>query len=153
MDSPDALSIAFQVAEESATLVKLLVIGVRANGSVLILDSGLTLDEAQEMGKDLGLVGGWTTGKRNSQNPLTNGNSALKVFHQVQAWMYILVFYLVQKAHNDLSTAVTEAISKHPDLTYLELLAILNQIAASWIKYGIQDERNPNEAIKPGDKK
>jgi len=59
MESPDALSIAFQVAEESATLVKLLVIGVRANGSVLILDSGLSLDEAQKMGKDLGLwVGG-----------------------------------------------------------------------------------------------
>ena len=59
MDSPDPLSIAFSIAEESSTLVKLLVIGIRANGSVLILDSGLTMDEAQEMGKDLGLwVGG-----------------------------------------------------------------------------------------------
>lgn len=59
MDSPDPLSIAFQIADESKTLVKLLAIGVRANGSVLILDSGLTMDEAQEMGKDLGLwVGG-----------------------------------------------------------------------------------------------
>ena len=59
MDSPDPLSIAFEIAEESATLVKLLVIGIRANGSVLILDSGLTMDEAHEMGKDLGLwVGG-----------------------------------------------------------------------------------------------
>ena len=58
----------------------------------------------------------------------------------------------VQKAHNDIDMAVTEAISKHPDLTYLELLAILNQIAASWIKYGIQDESNANEAIKPGER-
>ena len=58
----------------------------------------------------------------------------------------------VQQAHADLDKAVTEVIGKHPDLTYLELLAILNQIAASWIKYGIQDERSPNEAIKPGER-
>jgi len=60
--------------------------------------------------------------------------------------------FSVQKAHNDIATVVTEAIAKHPDLTYLELLAILNQIAASWIKYGLKDERNPNEAIKPGER-
>ena len=48
--------------------------------------------------------------------------------------------FSVPKAHNDLAMAVTEAIGKHPDLTYLELLAILNQIAASWIKYGLKDE-------------
>jgi hypothetical protein len=53
----------------------------------------------------------------------------------------------VQQAHNEIDRAVTEAISKHPDLTYLELLAIFNQIAASWIKIAIQDERKPNDAI------
>ena len=36
----------------------------------------------------------------------------------------------VQQAHNEIDRAVTEAIAKHPDLTYLELLAIFNQIAA-----------------------
>lgn len=54
----------------------------------------------------------------------------------------------VQQAHADIDKAVTDAIGKHPDLTYLELLAILNQIAAAWIKYGIKDERSPSEAIK-----
>jgi hypothetical protein len=39
----------------------------------------------------------------------------------------------VQLAHNEIDRAVTEAISKHPDLTYLETLAILNQVAASWM--------------------
>jgi hypothetical protein len=39
----------------------------------------------------------------------------------------------VQQAHNEIDRAVTEAISKHPDLTYLETLAILNQVAASWM--------------------
>jgi hypothetical protein len=58
----------------------------------------------------------------------------------------------VQLAHNEIDRAVTEAISKHPDLTYLELLAIFNQIAASWIKIAIQDERKPNDAIQPGGK-
>jgi hypothetical protein len=55
--------------------------------------------------------------------------------------------FSVQKAHNDIATAVTEAIGKHSDLTYLELLAILNQITASWVKVAIQDERKPNENI------
>ena len=54
----------------------------------------------------------------------------------------------VQQAHADIDRAVTDAIGEHPDLTYLELLAILNQIAAAWIKYGIKDERSPSEAIK-----
>lgn len=54
----------------------------------------------------------------------------------------------VQQAHADLDKAVTEVIGKHPDLTYLELLAILNQVAASWIKWAIREERKPNDAIK-----
>jgi hypothetical protein len=57
----------------------------------------------------------------------------------------------VQQAHNEIDRAVTEAISKHPGLTYLELLAILNQVAASWIKIAIQEERKPNNAIQPGE--
>ena len=53
----------------------------------------------------------------------------------------------VQLAHNEIDMAVTEAIGRHPDLTYLELLAIFNQIAASWIKIAIQEERKPDDAI------
>jgi hypothetical protein len=47
----------------------------------------------------------------------------------------------IQKAHSEIDRAVTDAVERHPDLTYLELLSILNQIAASWIKWGIKDER------------
>lgn len=54
----------------------------------------------------------------------------------------------VQKAHNLLDAAVCDVIELNPDLTHLELLAILNQISAWWIKRAIQDERNPSEAIK-----
>jgi hypothetical protein len=54
---------------------------------------------------------------------------------------------LVQKAHNLLDAAVCDVIELNSDLTYLELLAILNQISASWIKRAIQDERNPSERI------
>jgi hypothetical protein len=57
----------------------------------------------------------------------------------------------VQLAHNDIATVVTEAIGRHKGLTFLELLAILNQIAASWIKIAIQEERKPNNAIQPGE--
>lgn len=55
-----------------------------------------------------------------------------------------------QKARADINDAVTEAIARHRDLTYLELLQILNEISASWLKYGIRDERHPNEPDKPG---
>ena len=49
----------------------------------------------------------------------------------------------VEKAYLDIDSAVTEAMSKHPDLTYMELLSILNRITASWVKYGIKDEWYP----------
>ena len=48
----EPLSIAFALADESPTLVKLLVIGVRTNGSVLMLDTGLDGDEVQKMCSD-----------------------------------------------------------------------------------------------------
>jgi hypothetical protein len=57
----------------------------------------------------------------------------------------------VQQAHNEIDRAVTDAVERHPDLTYLELLAILNQVAASWIKIAIQEERKPTDAIQPGE--
>jgi hypothetical protein len=51
MDTPDALSIAYAIADESPEVVKLLVIGYRANGSTFSFDTGLTVDEAKEMTK------------------------------------------------------------------------------------------------------
>jgi hypothetical protein len=53
----------------------------------------------------------------------------------------------IQKAHNLLDAAVCDVVELNPDLTYLEMLAILNQISASWIKRAVQDERNPSEVI------
>jgi hypothetical protein len=44
----------------------------------------------------------------------------------------------VQKAHNLLDAAILDVLKLNPDLTYLELLAILNQISASWIKRAVQ---------------
>ncbi len=49
MDKPDALSIAFSVADESPELVKLLVVGFRTDGSIFHTDTGLTVDEAKEL--------------------------------------------------------------------------------------------------------
>ena len=52
MDKPDALSIAFSIADESKQLIKLLAIGVRTDGSVFLLDSGLTEEDADQLCKD-----------------------------------------------------------------------------------------------------
>lgn len=55
-----------------------------------------------------------------------------------------------QRARNDISAAVSEAMKKHPDLTYIELFQIFNEITASWLKYALRDERHPNDPDKPG---
>jgi aromatic ring-cleaving dioxygenase len=55
MDKPDALSIGYEICDQAKQLVKLLAIGVRADGSLLILDSGLTEDDANELYKDFRL--------------------------------------------------------------------------------------------------
>lgn len=49
MEAPEALRIAWNIADESSEIVKLLVIGHRANGSTFTYDTGLTVDEAKEM--------------------------------------------------------------------------------------------------------
>jgi hypothetical protein len=56
----------------------------------------------------------------------------------------------VQAATADMRAAVVEVISKHHDLTHLELIGILNEIQASWIKYVIRDERHPDDPEKRG---
>lgn len=55
MDRPDALAIGYEICDQSRQLVKLLAIGVRTDGSVLILDSGLTDEDANELFKDFRL--------------------------------------------------------------------------------------------------
>lgn len=55
MEKPDALTIAWQIQEESKQLVKLLVLGVRADGSLLIIDSGLTQEDVDGLYKDFRL--------------------------------------------------------------------------------------------------
>jgi hypothetical protein len=47
---------------------------------------------------------------------------------------------IVSEAHVELSNAVISVIEKH-NLTYAELWYILTQIAASWVKHAISDER------------
>ena len=51
MENPDALTLAYQIADESSEIVKMLVIGYRANGSTFTLDTGLTVDQAKEMSR------------------------------------------------------------------------------------------------------
>lgn len=60
---PDPLSIAYSIADESREIVKLLAIGIRANGSVLILDTGLTEEDANDMYRDFRLWLGDQLGK------------------------------------------------------------------------------------------
>ena len=57
---------------------------------------------------------------------------------------------IYQRARNDIDAAVSEALRKNPDLTYLELASILNEIQRSWIGYGIRDERHQYEPDRPG---
>ena len=54
-------------------------------------------------------------------------------------------YFPVERAYLDIDTAVSEAAMKHPDLTYLELFSILNRVQASWLRYGIKDERGPDK--------
>ena len=57
---------------------------------------------------------------------------------------------IVQRAHNAIDAAVSGAMKEFPDLTYMELMSVLNQIQASWIKWGIRDERHPDDPEERG---
>ena len=52
-DDLDALGIAFSLADESARIVKLFAFGVRTDGSVLVLNSGLSIEDIKEMSQDM----------------------------------------------------------------------------------------------------
>lgn len=49
---PDALCVAFALAEESAEIVKVLVVGQRTNGSFFVADTGLDSSEVESMFRD-----------------------------------------------------------------------------------------------------
>lgn len=52
MNKPDALTIGYEIVDQSRDIVKLLAIGVKTDGSFLILDSGLTDDDVNELYRD-----------------------------------------------------------------------------------------------------
>jgi hypothetical protein len=64
----------------------------------------------------------------------------MKMHSRVMPW---------QAARVDIGKALGEAIARH-DLTYLELLQILNEEMAVWLKYGIRSERHPDDPEKRG---
>lgn len=56
-----------------------------------------------------------------------------------------------QKARLDISTAIQDAVTKNPGLTYWEVIMILNEVTGSdWIKYAIRAERHPDDPEKRG---
>ena len=55
---------------------------------------------------------------------------------------------IYQKARNDIDASVSKAMEDNRDLTYLELVSILNDIQRSWIGWGIRDERHPDDPEK-----
>lgn len=63
-NKPDALAIGYEIMDQSRELVKLLAIGIRADGSVLILDTGLTDEDANEMYGDFRLWLGGQLGRQ-----------------------------------------------------------------------------------------
>lgn len=50
-------------------------------------------------------------------------------------------YFLVAAAQVDVNMAVTAVIEKH-ELTYIELLCILNHLEARWLKAALQAERD-----------
>jgi len=56
---------------------------------------------------------------------------------------------LYQEARADIGCALALAIGRH-ELTHMELVSILNEEMAAWIKYGIRSERHPDDPEKPG---
>lgn len=56
----------------------------------------------------------------------------------------------VQGAQVAISLAITRIADEH-DLTIIELLGILNEIVARWLKYALRAERHPNAPEEPAD--
>lgn len=56
----------------------------------------------------------------------------------------------VAKIRNEIDLAVLNIIGKYNDLTHLEMISILNDLQATWIKYAIRQERHPDDPEKRG---
>jgi hypothetical protein len=57
---------------------------------------------------------------------------------------------IVDRAKRRIRTALIDAI-REDELTYIELLGILNEVTASWLKIALRDERHPDEPDKSAD--
>lgn len=57
---------------------------------------------------------------------------------------------LVNDAELQIAKAVHEQVFDK-NLTYIELLQILNRIKAGYLKYALREERHPDNIDKPGD--
>ena len=57
-------------------------------------------------------------------------------------------YFKVAGIDTESNMAIMDVIKRHQDLTYLELLRILNGITASYIKYALREERHPGEDKK-----
>lgn len=51
-------------------------------------------------------------------------------------------------ARADMQKAVCDVVSKHRDLTHVELISILNEVQQGWIGYALRDERHPDDPDK-----
>ena len=57
---------------------------------------------------------------------------------------------LVREAGNEMRSVLDDIIKKH-DLSSIEFLQILNEVAATELKYMLREERHPEDPDKPAD--
>lgn len=57
---------------------------------------------------------------------------------------------VVNRARGRIRTAITYAI-REDELTHIELLGILNEVTATWLKFALRAERHPDDPDKSAD--
>lgn len=57
-------------------------------------------------------------------------------------------YFKVAGIETEINMAIHDVVKRHQDLTYLELLRILNNVIAGYIKYALREERHPGEDKK-----
>lgn len=60
-------------------------------------------------------------------------------------------YFVVERAGLDLQNSYLAWRGVHDNLTYLEVLRILNGIVADEVKYALRSERHPEDAEKKAD--
>lgn len=58
---------------------------------------------------------------------------------------------LVQQVSAEVGLAILAVLEKH-ELTYIEIIKILNEQQASCLKYALRAERHPDDPDKPADR-